>query len=171
MSKSSKFINSQVIQSLANAVPLGQYRCLSASTQLPSGISWGGSDCKCIVIAASSYNGSTIPNLPSQMIPSGNIYLVREFRSGPEGSPPHKVDDCLYYTNNEGTPWRVHSKESPDHHTGIMSASSFAEIAHEFNLPPASSGTLAEYRSAGAHLDFEQPFWKMTDASSRDPKS
>jgi hypothetical protein len=152
------------LEALGNAVPFGEYRLYSGSTQLPSGVPWGGSDCRFVVVAASSYSGESISGLNPSMTPSGSIYLWRAYRIGPSGSPPYKVDDCLYYSGPEGETWSMHSKDAPDHHTAIMSASGMDSIAHVFGLPPASAGKIGEFRDAGAYLDFEQPFWKPRDS-------
>jgi len=158
--KDPKQIDPSVMQALAKAVPIGDYRIYSGSTQLPPEVPWGGPDCQCVVIAASSYSGPSIPGIPTNMAPSGPVFLWRAFRIGSDGSPPHKVDDSLYYTNAAGVAWSIHSKESPDHHTGIMSGSGMSVIMHDFNIPSGSSGKIEEYRSRSAHLDFEGPFWK-----------
>jgi hypothetical protein len=155
-----KSIDQQAIQAFARAVSVGEYRLFSAPTELPAGIPWGGPDCQCVVVAASAYSGPGTSSIPPDTAPSGDVYLWRSFRIGQGGSPPHKADDCLYYTDSDGNSWRVHSKDSPDHHKGIMSGSGMSAISNDFYLPSASSGTLDEYRAKGAHLDFENPFWK-----------
>jgi hypothetical protein len=154
-------IDRRIIVSLDTAVPMGERRQYSDSSQLPPDVSWGGPDCQCVVIAASSYSGPNPPGVPSSRAPSpgGPVYLVRRFRSGSGGSPIHKVDDSLYYPNGNGA-WSVHSKDSPDHHRQIMSGSGLNSIVRDFGLPSGSSGTIEEYRSAGGHLDFDEPFWK-----------
>jgi len=158
--KDPKPITWAILESLAEAVPTGEYRLYSASPQLPSGVPWGGSDCQCVVIAGSAYSGPSITGIPPSMAPNVPVYFWLSFRLGPGVSPPHKVDDCLYYTNRNGLAFSLHSKDSPDHHTGIMSGSGLGPIMYDFNLPSGSSGKISEYRSGGAHLDFEGPFWK-----------
>src|SRR5512138_2508786 len=103
--KNPKSVDPQEIHALARAVPVGEYRLFSASAELPSGIHWGGSDCQCVVIAASAYSGPSIPSIPPDMAPSEHVYLWRSFRIGQDGSLPHKADDCLYYTNSDGDAW------------------------------------------------------------------
>jgi len=155
--KRPKLIKPEILQVLKNTVPPGEYRMYSASAGLPGSISWSGSDCQCVVVAASSYNGSDIPHLPSEMTPSGNLYLVRSFRADPGGSPHWNVHDSLYYADSKDRAWRLHSKDTPDHYMAIISGSGMAELIRDYALPSASSGTLAEYRAGGAHLDFESP--------------
>jgi hypothetical protein len=92
------------------------------------------------------------------MTPHGEVYLWRGFRTIPGDSPPRKVDDCIYYRSKDGKEWSLHSKESPDHHWYIMSGSGMAELIDDHNLPSASSGSLAGYRSRGGNLDFDKPF-------------
>jgi len=149
----------EIIQALGSAVPLGEYRLYPASSQLPPGVPWTGPDCRCVVLAASSYNGLDIPGLPSSMTPGGAIYLWRAFRADPTGSPHWNADDSLYYVSRAGSPWMIHSKDSPDHYQAIISGSGLAELVEDCHLPSASSGTLARYREKGAHLDFEGLFW------------
>lgn len=149
----------EIIEALRQTAPPGEYRLYSASSQLPPGVPWAGHDCQCVVLAASTYYGRDVPGLPSGMTPDGDIYLCRAFRADPAGSPHWNVDDSLYYVGRTGSPWMIHSKESPDHYRAIMSGSGLAELAEEYYLPSISSGTLAQYRERGAHLDFEEPFW------------
>ncbi len=149
----------EIIEALRSAIPLGEYRLYSTSSQLPPGVPWAGPDYRCVVLAASSYNGPGVPGLPSSMTPGGDIYLWRAFRADPAGSPHGNVDDSLYYMGRTGSPWMTHSKDSPDHYKAIISGSGLAELAEDYHLPSASSGTLARYREKGAHLDFDGPFW------------
>lgn len=158
--KDPKPITPAIIGSLVGAIPTGEYRLYSASSLLPPDVPWGGPDCQCVVIAGSAYSGPPITGISPNMAPSGPVYLWRAFRLGPGGSPPHKADDCLYYTNSNGDAFSLHSKDSPDHHTGIMAGSGLGPIIYDFNLPSGSSGKISEYKSGGAHLDFEGPFWK-----------
>lgn len=153
-------VDSQSLQSLSNTVPLGFFSSFSGSSQAPSGLSWGGSDCKHVVVAASAYpNDFVIPDYPPEMTPNGTVFLVRRFRENLSVSPPRKVDDTLYFSDREGRGWSIHSKDAPDHHRIILSASGMSNLLQDFNLPSASSGPIADYRKGGAHLDFENPFW------------
>ena len=149
----------EIIQALRSAVPLAEYRLYPASSQLPPGVPWAGPDCRCVVLAASSCNELDVPDLPSSMTPGEAIYLWRAFRADPTGSRHWNADDSLYYVARTGRPWMIHSKESPDHYQAIMSGSGMAELAEDYHLPSASSGTLLQYRKKGAHLDFEELFW------------
>ena len=154
-----KLVDRAKLDSFGGAVPFGEYRLYSGSSQLPFGIPWGGSDCKYVMVAASAYSGGSISGLSSGMTPKGAVYLWRAYRIGPSGSPPYKVDDCLYYTGPEETAWSLHSKDAPDHHKTIMSGSDMNGIAQAYGLPSASAGRIGAFRESGAHLDFEQPFW------------
>jgi len=156
--KRPKPIDSKIIESLKNEIPLGEYCMYSASSQIPAGVPWGGSDFQCVVVAASSYTGSEIPELPSDMAPHGNVYLWRGFRTIPSGARPRKVDDCLYFQSSDGRAWRLHSKDSSDHHWFIMSGSGLSSLIQDHNLPSASRGSIVNYRSEGANLNFEKPF-------------
>lgn len=156
--KKPKQIRSNVLQSLPEEVPIGEYRLYSASSRLPADVPWGGPEFQCVVVAASSFSGSEIPNLPSGMTPKGTVYLWRGFRTIPGGSPPRKVDDCLYYRNGDGVAWSLHSKDSPDHHKHIMSGSGLGNLLQDYNLPSTSAGYIANYISKGADLDFKKPF-------------
>lgn len=156
--KKPKPVDPKIIGALKNEIHLGEYCSYSASSQLPAMVPWGGSDCECVVLAASSFSGSEVPGLPSDMAPQGTVYLWRGFRTISSGSPPRKVDDCLYYHSNDGTAWSLHSKDSPDHHLYIMSGSGMGALIQDHNLPSASRGSIADYRAAGANLDFVKPF-------------
>lgn len=158
--KEPKLVDRSLIGEFENAVPMGEYRLYANSAQLPSGIPWGGSDCQCVVIAASSYSSPPTLGVPSQMTPIGPIYLWRAFRYGPNGSSPYKVDDCLYYINSDDVALRIHSKAAPDHHIKVMSSSGLSTLMGNFNLPSGSSGKIDEYRAGSAYLDFEKPFWE-----------
>ena len=155
--KKPKLIDPKIIDSLANEISPGEYCLYSTSTQIPAGVPWGSSDFQCVVVAASSYSGSQIIGLPSDIAPHGNVYLWRGFRTISGGSPPRKVDDCLYYQSSDGRAWRLHSKASPDHHWYIMSGSGLGSLIQDHNLPSASRGRIHDYRSGGANLDFEKP--------------
>jgi len=156
--KKPKPIGPQIIESLKSAVPLGEYCMYSASSQLPVGVPWGGPKCQRVVVAASSHTGSEIPGLPSNLAPVGPVILWRAFRTMPGGSPPGKVDDCLYYQSGDGNTWSVHSKDSPDHHSHVMSGCGLGALIQDYNLPSASRGSISNYRSEGANLAFEKPF-------------
>ena len=162
--KNPKPVEPTRLEPFASAVPFGEYRLYSGSAQIPSGIPWGGRDCRFVVVAASSYSGGSISGLNPIMTPSGSVFLWRAYRVGPSGSPPYKVDDCLYYNSPEGGAWSIHSKDAPDHHTMIMAASGMGNIAHTFGLPAASAGQISEFREAGAYLNFEAPFWKPKES-------
>lgn len=148
-------VKSETIQALRSAVPPGEYRLYSTSSQLPPEVPWAGPDCQCVVLAASSYDGPDVPGLPSSMTPGGDVYLWRAFRADPTGSPHWNADDSLYYVGRTGSPWMIHSKDLPDHYQAIMSGSGLAGLVEDYRLPSASSGTLAQYRKKGAHLNFE----------------
>ncbi len=162
--KNPKPVEPARLEPFGRAVPFGEYRLYSGSAQLPSGIPWGGPDCRFVVVAASSYSGGSISGLEPSMTPSGSVYLWRAYRVGPSGSPPYKVDDCLYYNGPVGDAWSIHSKDAPDHHTTIMSGSGMGYIAHAFGLPSGSAGKIGEFREAGGYLDFEEPFWKPKES-------
>ncbi len=154
-------IDPELIQSMSSAIPLGDYRLFSSSGQIPSALSWGGSDCRAVVIAASAYPPDlSIPDYPCEATPRGTVFLVRRFREAPSPSPVGKVDDALYFADKDGRAWSIHSKDSPDHHKHIMSASGMSTLLQDFNLPSASRGTIEDYRKGGANLDFEAPFWR-----------
>ncbi len=160
--KSPKPVEPARVDALSEAVPFGEYRLYSGSPLLPSGVPWGGSDCRFVVVAASTYCGGSISGLNPSMTPTGPVFLWRAYRIGPSGSPPYKVDDCLYYSGPDGTTWSIHSKDAPDHHNAIMSGSGMNNIAEAFGLPSASAGKIDKFREGGANLDFEQPFWGST---------
>ena len=164
--KKPKSIDLKIIESLRNELVLGEYCRYSVSSQLPDGVPWGGPNSQCVVVAASWHNGSEIPGLPPNMSPQGNVYLWRGFRTITGDSPMRKVDDCLYYQSDDGRAWRLHSKDSPDHHWYIMSGSGLGALIQDYDLPSASRGNIADYRSEGASLDFEEPFRKRYSISS-----
>jgi len=157
-SKLPKQVDPGVIQSFAEAVPLGEYRMYSASGQLPASVSWAGLTCQAVVIAASAYSRENLPESLSKITPSGHVYLCRAFRADPDASPHWNVDDSLYFTDRRGSAWMIHSKSSPDHFKHIVSGSGLGDLIRDYNLPSASTGRLDEYRLYGARLDFEEPF-------------
>ena len=158
MNAKPKQVDSTLIQTFSSAVPLGEYRMYSASTQLPPGIPWAGATCQAVVVAASAYNSANLPDALRKTTPNGAVYLCREFRADPKGQPHWNVDDTVFYRDAQENGWSVHSKYSPDHFTAIISGSAFGELVRDYHLPSSSAGSLGEYRQQGAHLDFEQPF-------------
>jgi hypothetical protein len=128
------------------------------SSEKPGGLPWGGANCRAIVVAASTFEATPLPDIPETNSPDGNVYLIRYFRTYPRKLIPYKVDDALYWVDRDGNPWSIHSKDSPDHHLNIMTSSDLSGLIKDHNLPTASQGSLKEYRKAGARIDFTEPF-------------
>ncbi len=158
MNAKPKQVDSTLIQTFSSAVPLGEYRMYSASTQFPSGIPWAGPTCQAVVVAASAYNSGNVPNALQSTVPDGPVFLLCAFRADPENTPHWNVDDALYFNDASGNSWRVHSKSAPDHFKEIVSGSALGDLIRDHDLPPASAGSIDEYRQRGANLDFEKPF-------------
>ena len=154
--KQPKTADQTTISNLSSLVNPGEY-ALYGSSDPPYGIPWGGADCRAIVVAASTFKGTPLPNIPEPISPIGNVYLVRYFRAYPGSTTPRRVDDALYWVNREGNPWKIHSKDSPDHHVNIMTSTSLSGLIEDHDLPTASRGSLKEYRKAGARIDFTDP--------------
>jgi hypothetical protein len=150
-------VDPNAIEALEQAVPIGEYRTLAPSA-MPVGIPTAGPNCRAVVVAASTFSGSPIEGLDPAHTPIGSVYLWRAFRTGSSASLPHKVDDALYFRSGDGLAWVFHSKDSPDHHSRIASASGLDGILMSYSLPAASEGTLQSFRESGARLDFEGPF-------------
>ena len=156
--------SSDTMSAFANSVPLKEFRRFDAGS-LPVGIPTPGRTWQAVVVAASSMSSSAVPGLPSQMSPVGTVYLWRGFRPSSGSQSPRKVDEAVFYSAEDGTAWQLHSKESPDHHRYIMSASGLGGLIEDYSLPSASAGTLEEYRSKGARLSFEDPFFPFGSSS------
>ena len=150
-------VDPHTIAAFEKAVPIGHYKAFDPSSK-PDGIPAAGKNCRRIVVAASTFSGVPLQGVDPSDIPQGPVFFWRAFRTGSSISQPHKVDDALYYRTPNGTPLALHSKRSPDHHSQIASASGLQGIIDSYSLPPASEGTIADYRQLGANLDFETPF-------------
>jgi len=156
-------VDPDTIAAFEKSVSPGHYMAFDPSSK-PEGLPSAGKNCRRIVVAASFFSGVPLQGVDPSDIPQGPVYLWRAFRTGSSISQPHKVDDALYYRTANGTPLALHSKRSPDHHSQIASASGLQGIIESYSLPPASEGTLADYRQLGANLEFETPF-KSTGSS------
>lgn len=155
--KQPKTANPDVMTTLSSLVNPGEYIRYGSSEQ-PRGIPWGGSNCRAIVVLASSCEATSLPGIPDPISPVGEVILVRYFRQYSGSTTPRKVDDALYWTDRDGNPWSIHSKDSPDHHVNIMTSSGLSGLINDHDLPTASRGSLKEYRKASGRMDFTDPF-------------
>ena len=135
----------------------GQY-VLFGSSDVPEGIPWGGDECRAVVLAASTVGLTSADGPVDPGDPYGDLYLLRYFRIYPDSPTPRKADDALYWNDVQGNCWSIHSKDSPDHHSSIMSSTDLEALIDDLDLPSARRGTLDEYREAGGFLYFESAF-------------
>jgi hypothetical protein len=156
-SKKPKQVDGSFIGILSGYVEPGSYAYFGSS-DAPVDVPSGGADCRGLVIAASTMSSTSLPNLPEAVSPANEVYLIRYFRAYPGSTTPRKVDDALYWADSNDRAWAIHSKESPDHHSTIMSSTDMAGLIGDLNLPSARCGSLDQYRIAGAYLEFEDPF-------------
>ena len=145
------------VSNFSGLVKPGEY-ALFGSSDIPQGVPWGGDQCRGVVLAASTMGPFSLRTVAEAIAPRADVYLLRYFRTYPGSAPPRKVDDALYWLDPSGNCWSLHSKDSPDHHREIMSSTGLEGLIDDMDLPAARRGTLAEYRQAGAYLDFENPF-------------
>jgi hypothetical protein len=141
----------------AGYVNLGEY-VRFGSSDVPDNIPSGGEDCRAVVLAASTMGSTSLPDIPETIAPDGKVFLVRYFRNHPQSTTPRKVDDVIYWPDVQGNTWYIHSKDSPDHHSTLMSSTDLESLITDMGLPLASKGTLEDYRGAGGFLNFEDPF-------------
>jgi hypothetical protein len=160
--KKPKQANNNLLDINAGYVDPGEY-IYFASSNAPNDLPFGGVDCRGLVLAASTMSSTSLPDIPSAISPESTVYLIRYFRSYPRSSTPRKVDDVLYWSDQGGHAWSIHSKDSPDHHSIIMSSTDMAGLISDLNLPSASQGVLEDYRIPGAYLSFEEPFKDEND--------
>ena len=150
-------VETSLLDIFAGYVNPGEY-VYFGSSNAPEEIPSGGDDFRALVLAASTMSSTSLPDIPPAIAPRSKVYLVRYFRNYPQSTTPRKVDDVLYWPDIQGHTWSIHSKESHDHHSTIMSSTDMSGLITDLDLPSASKGTLEEYRIAGAYLDFEKPF-------------
>jgi hypothetical protein len=155
--KKPKQTDNSLLDLYAGYVEPGEY-IYYGSSNAPDDLPSGGEDCRGLVLAASTMSSTSLPNIPPAIYPEGTVYLIRYFRSYPRSTTPWKVDDVLYWSDQGGHVWTIHSKDSPDHHSTIMSSTDMAGLITDLKLPSESKGTLKDYRIPGAYLSFEEPF-------------
>lgn len=128
----------------------------------PSGIAeiipdGGQARLRCTVVAASGY----LPEAGSplgEFTPSGVVVLIRRIRyCDHDGSPHFNADSQVVWTDVQGRPWQASSNSDPDHYTVVVSGTDLGSAAAAYNLPLSTSGSLDEFRSGGAFLDFRGP--------------
>jgi hypothetical protein len=147
----------ELLRRLSQLISQGEF-VLFGSSDNPDGIPWGGEDCRAIVLAASCVTPGSAGTPSDPLDPQGEVFLIRYFRQYPKSTTPRKADDVLFWEDPAGYCWSLHSKDSPDHHSRIMSSTDLAGLIHDLDLPSATHGTIDEYRNAGGLLDFESPF-------------
>ncbi len=138
-------IDPNIISALRQEILQGEYRLYMSPSQLPPGLTWGGSQFDCSVWAASSLGGSNAANQPSFLQPQGEIYLWQGYRSSTGGSSPHKTDYCLYWQDASGNAWSDHSKSASEHHNNLVSTSGLEGLIRDNRLPSASAGKTASF--------------------------
>lgn len=112
---------------------------------------------KCTVVASSVYSCSSSSIAP-EYAPNGPVVLFRNYRCcDHNGSPHFNVDDHVFWRDQKGNPWKMSSREAPDHCKEIVAGTLVSDIWDAYGIPQSKSGSLADFRKKGAHMDFVMP--------------
>jgi hypothetical protein len=136
-----KPVDPTILNVLGSQVQSGEYRYWTASSLLPSGVPWGGSDCDCVLVAASTTGGS----------PTYVWQMVRAYCDNP---PRHKLDENRYFPDGRGNLFSQHAKPKNQHYNFNVTASGFMGLQRDNHVPSASFGRVEDARSGGLYLTF-----------------
>ena len=137
----------------------GSYVRIDGRSALPEPLQpYASGRSKCTVVASSDFSCSASSIAP-EYAPNGPVNLLKNYRYCEHDEEPHfNVDDCVFWEDREGRPWKAHSKDAPDHYKSIVAGTAVSDVWDAFKIPPEEkSGSLAQFREQGAHLDFVDP--------------
>jgi len=147
------------IEALNRLVTGGCYVRVDGRSALPEPLRpYASGESKCTVVASSDFSCAASPIAP-EYAPDGPVTLVKNYRYCEHDGKPHwNVDDCVFWEDGEGRPWKAPSKDAPDHYRAIVAGTAVSDVWDAFKIPPENeSGSLTQFREQGAHLDFVRP--------------
>ncbi len=136
----------ETLEALKHSVGVGNWRKYQSQDELPDGVPWAGTDCKAVLVAASTYDAGCTVTLHPAPEPGGPVFYHRSWRADAQGKPHWNEYDTLYFKSGDGQSWMVNSRDSPDHYKEITSGCAMDDLLRDYSLPAAASGTLGELR-------------------------
>jgi hypothetical protein len=112
---------------------------------------------KCVVVASSDFSSSA-SSIAAEYAPNGPVVLFKNYRYCEHDRSPHlNVDDHAFWQDRQGNPWKASSRDAPDHYREIVAGTAVSDVWDAYGIPQSKSGSLADFRKQGAHLDFVKP--------------
>ncbi len=153
-----KQAKSEELAALNSLVTGGSFVRIDSRPELPEPLQpYASGKSKCVVVASSDFSCSANSIAP-EYAPEGPVFLLRNYRGCKHNGSPHcNADDVVFWTDEQGHPWKAPSKEAPDHYKDIVAGTAVSDVWEVYGIPKANSGSLADFRKQGAHLNFVEP--------------